>query len=123
MKDIQNRFQVSQGKRVHFRLGIDCLHPDVERQSMSRLLAHSGVLRNYSQEEIRAQCQAYVELRVQSHLDDMAKWGLMSDPKGSYVTLTKDYIHGALLLFQKMQEKRLVVSTVNTVFWSPSQRN
>lgn len=31
IKDIQNRFQLSQGKRIHFRLGIDCWHPEVER--------------------------------------------------------------------------------------------
>lgn len=111
LKDIINRYKLLRGYRVHFIPGIDCYGTAIEDLALSSEEAQSAhkirelqlSLKTTKAEEAieaemshkekeairkRAIIREYVKRSALSQMQDYAKWGIMTDWRYSYLTMS-----------------------------------
>ncbi|KAF9041334.1 tRNA synthetases class I-domain-containing protein [Panaeolus papilionaceus] len=123
IKDIINRFHVSQGRRVHYVPGWDCHGLPIENKAMKDLdmdplktspLVIREAARKTALREIDSQKAQFRTMGI------MANWDSSED---TYRTLDSHYTIRQLRIFQKMVEKGLIYRQHRPVYYSPSSRS
>ncbi|ESK91771.1 isoleucyl-trna synthetase [Moniliophthora roreri MCA 2997] len=123
LKDIINRFYLSQGRKVHYYPGWDCHGLPIENKALQELGKDSKSLppstireaaRNTATREIASQKAQFQDFGI------MANW---HNDSATYRTLDHRYEIRQLRIFQKMVEKGLIYRHYRPVHYSPSSRS
>jgi isoleucyl-tRNA synthetase len=117
LKDIICRFQISQGKRVHYVPGWDCHGLPIEIKALQTLQAHHDTL---EPPDIRKAARSLAEKTVEEQKKGFKEWAVMGDWDGSWRTMDKSYILRQLHVFKCLVERGLITLELKPVYWSPS---
>ncbi|KAJ8083181.1 isoleucine-tRNA ligase [Marasmius tenuissimus] len=123
LKDIINRFQVSQGKKVHYLPGWDCHGLPIENKALKELGKDSVAV---SPNVIRSAANNTATREIASQKAQFQEFGIMADwgsDSSTYRTLDHRYEMRQLQIFKKMVEKGLIYRHYRPVHYSPSSRS
>ncbi|KZS97143.1 isoleucyl-tRNA synthetase [Sistotremastrum niveocremeum HHB9708] len=122
LKDIINRYNVLQGRPVHYMPGWDCHGLPIEMKALQELKAtHKTV----SPVEIRSAARKVANREIERQRNEFRQLGIMADwsDEGTYRTLDHQYEIRQLGVFKKMVEKGLIYRRYRPVHWSPSSES
>ncbi|KAI8343278.1 tRNA synthetases class I-domain-containing protein [Chlamydoabsidia padenii] len=122
LKDIINRYQVLQGRKVWYRPGWDCHGLPIEMKALEEL-RKKNLQDSLSPLQIRdlARKKALKEIDIQRTA--FKSWGIMGDWDNPYRTLDKDYELRQLNVFHEMVKKGYIYRQFKPVYWSPSSKS
>ncbi|KAI0702048.1 isoleucyl-tRNA synthetase [Cerioporus squamosus] len=122
LKDIINRYRVSQGNRVNYHPGWDCHGLPIENKVLKQLGVEVNEL---TPSQVRAEAEKYAHKEVASQMAQFRELGVMADwsPETTYRTLDPDYELRQLEIFKAMVEKGLIYRQHRPVHYSPSSRS
>ncbi|OZJ02176.1 hypothetical protein BZG36_04805 [Bifiguratus adelaidae] len=119
LKDVINRYQLLQGKKVHYVPGWDCHGLPIEQKALESLKKDHRTL---SAVEIREAARQRALSEVEKQRKDFMSWCIMGDWDHPYKTLNLDFELRQLQLFHDMVEKGYIYRQLKPVYWSPSSR-
>ena len=120
LKDIVCRFQVSQGRRVHYVPGWDCHGLPIEMKALHQdhKKTFKKIKKNYKAADdlsylqpdvalssIREAARELATTTMDSQRDKFRSWAVMADWKNAYTTMDKVYELGQLRVFKRLVEK------------------
>lgn len=117
LKDIVCRFQISQGKRVHYVPGWDCHGLPIEVKALQALRAHHDQIGPVA---VRIAARILAEKTVEAQMKGFKEWAVMGDWGSSYKTMNKDFEMRQLGVFKEMVNQGLIYRMRRPVYWSPS---
>ncbi|UZJ55015.1 hypothetical protein CBS101457_004335 [Exobasidium rhododendri] len=122
LKDITIRYQVSQGKRVHFVPGWDCHGLPIEQKVASKFPGQTPS--SVSPVQMREACRKAALTEVDGQRHDFEMYGIMSDwsEENTYRTLDKEYEVRQLKIFGEMVRRGLIYRAFRPTYWSPSSQ-
>ena len=120
LKDVINKYQVLQGRRVRYVPGWDCHGLPIELK----------VLQSMDQEQrqaltpikLRKKAAAYARKQVDGQMKGFQRWGIWADWDEPYLTLQKEYEAAQIKVFGEMVLKGHIYRGLKPVHWSPSSR-
>ncbi|KAL9084590.1 MAG: hypothetical protein Q9159_005139 [Coniocarpon cinnabarinum] len=121
LKDIFNRFQLSQGRRIRYQPGWDCHGLPIEL----KVLQKYGQPFNGSTLEptsIRNAARALAAETIEAQRDEFRSWAVMGEWEQPYTTMDEEYELKQLLVFRDMVSKGLICRQRKPVYWSPSSK-
>src|SRR6266480_4782216 len=116
LKDVICRFQISQGKRVHYVPGWDCHGLPIEIKALQALQAHRDTLEPPA---IREAARTLAEKTVEAQKKGFKEWAVLGGWDSSWRTMDKSYILRQLRVFKCMVERGLITLELKPVYWSP----
>lgn len=144
LKDVINRYQVLQGRRVTYVPGWDCHGLPIENKALKALEAaddacasgESAGPRDFTDvppAEIRAAARRLALESVDGQRKTFEQLGVMADwageitetgdaGGGTYRSLDQSYVTSQLTLFKHMVERGLVYGATRPTYYSPSSR-
>lgn len=122
LKDISNRYQVLQGKRVHYMPGWDCHGLPIEAKALAHFPAAERD--QLSATDIRRRARKEALKAIKTQMREFQKFGIMADwsEQTTYRTLDPKYEGRQLRVFGEMVRKGLIYRQYKPVYWSPSNR-
>lgn len=125
LKDVVNRVQVLDGKRVVFIPGWDCHGLPIELKALqgaSGAGAAEAVERSKSMTplEIRTLARKLATETVTEQKKGFKEWAVMADWDRAYKTMDKHYEILQLEVFRDMVQRGLIYRRFKPVYWSPS---
>ena len=120
LKDVINKYQVLNGRRVRYVPGWDCHGLPIELK----------VLQSMDQEQrkaltpikLRKKAAAYARKQVDGQMKGFQRWGIWADWEQPYLTLQKEYESAQIRVFGEMVLKGHIYRGLKPVHWSPSSR-
>ncbi|MCP2727706.1 isoleucine--tRNA ligase [Limnofasciculus baicalensis] len=120
LKDIINKYQLLQGRRVRYIPGWDCHGLPIELK----------VLQNMKQEErsqltplkLRQKAKDFALKTVAQQAKGFKRYGVWGDWEHPYLTLTPEYEAAQIGVFGQMVLKGYIYRGVKPVHWSPSSK-
>ena len=120
LKDIVNRFQLLQGRKVRYIPGWDChglpielkvlqAMPPEERQQLTPL-------------KLRRKARDFALKTVKQQFKGFARYGVWADWQHSYLTLMPEYEAAQIGVFGEMVLKGYIYRGLKPVHWSPSSQ-
>ncbi|KAI9893727.1 MAG: isoleucine-tRNA ligase [Vezdaea aestivalis] len=127
LKDFIGRFEVSQGKRVHFVPGFDCHGLPIELKALERFdrrngpaLSEGGRGSKRDPDTVRKLAQEHASDTAKRQTEQFSAWNIMADWEKPYMTMNVSYKVNQLKVFRSMVEDGLIINQTKPVFWSPS---
>ncbi|EJD05388.1 isoleucyl-tRNA synthetase [Fomitiporia mediterranea MF3/22] len=122
LKDMINRFQLLQGRRVNYIPGWDCHGLPIEAKTLKELKKEAHDLPAHI---IRSAAKTVAEREIEVQKEEFQELGIMANwsKEGTYRTLDRSYELRQLRMFQKMVEKGLIYRQYRPVHYSPSSRS
>ncbi|KDQ10334.1 hypothetical protein BOTBODRAFT_494107 [Botryobasidium botryosum FD-172 SS1] len=119
LKDIINRFQVLQGRRVDYIPGWDCHGLPIENKAIQGLKAD---LQTLAPGKIQAAAKRTAEREMEIQKSEFLQFGIMADwtKEGTYRTMDHNYEIRQLRIFREMVKQGLIYRHYRPVHWSPS---
>jgi isoleucyl-tRNA synthetase len=120
LKDIINKYQLLNGRKVRFIPGWDCHGLPIELK----------VLQTLKQEErkaltpiaLRKKAKEFALQAIDNQRNDFKRWGIWADWENPYVTLDPAYEAAQIEVFGQMFLKGFIYRGLKPVYWSPSSR-
>jgi len=120
LKDIINKYQLLNGRKVRFIPGWDCHGLPIELK----------VLQTLKQEErkaltpiaLRKKAKEFALAAVDDQRNGFKRWGVWADWRNPYVTLDPAYEAAQIEVFGQMFIKGFIYRGLKPVYWSPSSR-
>jgi isoleucyl-tRNA synthetase len=120
LKDIINKYQLLNGRKVRFIPGWDCHGLPIELK----------VLQTLKQEErkaltpiaLRKKAKEFALAAVDDQRNGFKRWGVWADWTNPYVTLDPAYEAAQIEVFGQMFLKGFIYRGLKPVYWSPSSR-
>lgn len=130
LKDVINRYQVLQGRRVDYRPGWDCHGLPIENKALASLsLSASSTdskkdFTSVPPAEIRTAASKVARKAVEGQKKTFEALGIMADWSigGTYRTLDPSYSLAQLEIFKSMVAHSLVYTANRPTYYSPSSR-
>jgi isoleucyl-tRNA synthetase len=144
LKDVINRYQVLQGRRVTYVPGWDCHGLPIENKALKALEAADDAnasgesagprdFTNIPPAEIRAAAERLALESVDGQRKTFEQLGIMADwagelaqtgdeGGGTYRTLDRSYVAAQLAILRQMVERGLVYGARRPTYYSPSSR-
>ncbi|MCJ1402786.1 isoleucine-tRNA ligase [Xylographa trunciseda] len=122
LKDITCRFQLSQGKRVHYVPGWDCHGLPIELKALQkqREIGQLDEDERLGAVAVRKIARELAARTVEEQKNEFRKWAIMADWANAWKTMDKDFEISQLKVFKMMVEKNLIYRQFKPVYWSPS---
>ncbi|KAJ1823483.1 isoleucine-tRNA ligase [Coemansia sp. RSA 2599] len=120
LKDITNRYQVMQGRRVLYIPGFDGHGLPIEQKALATLKDRDHEALDPM--EIRKLARNFALKAVAKQTKSFKEYAIMGDWKHPYLTLDPEYEANQLEIFRKMVERGFIYRQNKPVFWSPSSR-
>ncbi len=120
LKDIINKYQLLNGRKVRFVPGWDCHGLPIELK----------VLQTLKQDErkaltpiaLRKKAKEFALATIDNQRNDFKRWGIWADWTNPYVTLDPAYEAAQIEVFGQMFLKGFIYRGLKPVYWSPSSR-
>ena len=120
LKDIINKFQIMQGKKVCYVPGWDCHGLPIELKVLQAL--DKSQRAELTPIKLRKKAAAYAKKQVSNQMDGFKRWGIWGDWKNPYLTLDKHFESSQIKLFGEMVFKGYIYRGLKPVHWSPSSQ-
>ncbi len=120
LKDIINKFQIMQGKKVCFVPGWDCHGLPIELKVLQSL--DKSQRAELTPIKLRKKAAAYAKKQVSNQMDGFKRWGIWGNWDKPYLTLDKHFEASQIKLFGEMVFKGYIYRGLKPVHWSPSSQ-
>ncbi len=120
LKDIINKFQIMQGRKVRFIPGWDCHGLPIELKVLQTI--SQSQRKELTPIKLRKKAAAYARKQIENQMNGFKRWGVWADWANSYLTLQKEYESSQIELFGEMALKGYIYRGLKPVHWSPSSR-
>ena len=122
LKDIINRFQVSQGKTVNYVPGWDCHGLPIELKALEKLknIGKDAETRQLGPTATRKAARDLASKTVEAQKEQFRRWGIMADWENAWKTMDVEYELRQLDVFGEMVGRGLIYRRFKPVYWSPS---
>ena len=120
LKDIINKFQIMQGKKVCFVPGWDCHGLPIELKVLQAL--DKSQRAELTPIKLRKKAAAYAKKKVFNQMEGFKRWGIWGDWDRPYLTLNKQFEASQVKLFGEMVFKGYIYRGLKPVHWSPSSQ-
>ncbi|MGG6298302.1 isoleucine--tRNA ligase [Leptolyngbya sp. AN02str] len=120
LKDIINKYQLLQGRKVRYVPGWDCHGLPIELKVLQAMKPEER--RNLSPLELRKRAKAWALEQQQQQCASFMRYGVWGDWSHPYLTLTPDYEAAQIGVFGDMVLKGYIYRGLKPVHWSPSSR-
>ena len=135
LKDMINRVQVLDGKRVVFVPGWDCHGLPIELKALQSVGSSAiepgaevgmgaetgtGTGVGMPAEQVRSLARALAQKTIAKQRAAFQEWAVMADWERAYVTMDVDYEARQLQVFHQMLRRGLIYRKFRPVYWSPS---
>ena len=120
LKDVINKFQIMQGKKVCYVPGWDCHGLPIELKVLQAL--DKSQRAELTPIKLRKKAAAYAKKQVSNQMDGFKRWGVWADWDKPYLTLDKQFEASQVKLFGEMVFKGYIYRGLKPVHWSPSSQ-
>jgi len=120
LKDIINKFQIMQGKKVRYIPGWDCHGLPIELKVLQAL--DKSQRAELTPISLRKKAAVYAKKQVSIQMDGFKRWGIWGDWSKPYLTLDKQFEASQIKLFGEMVFKGYIYRGLKPVHWSPSSQ-
>ena len=120
LKDIINKYQTLQGRKVRYVPGWDCHGLPIELKVLQKL--KSSVRRELTPLKLRQRAKEFALETVEKQSAGFQRYGVWGDWAHPYLTLQPEYEAAQLGVFGKMVENGYIYRGLRTVHWSPSSQ-
>ena len=120
LKDVINKYQVLQGRRVRYVPGWDCHGLPIELKVLQSMDTEQR--KALTPIKLRKKAAAYARKQVDGQMQGFQRWGIWADWEQPYLTLQKTYEAAQIRVFGEMLLKGHIYRGLKPVHWSPSSR-
>ncbi|SMN21860.1 similar to Saccharomyces cerevisiae YPL040C ISM1 Mitochondrial isoleucyl-tRNA synthetase, null mutant is deficient in respiratory growth [Maudiozyma saulgeensis] len=120
LKDIINRYQLSQGKYIYYRPGWDCHGLPIELKALKKL--NSNQIEHISPVKIRQIASQYAKAAQLKQRSQFEQFGILTDWNNPYITMDKNYEINQLKIFKKLFDFGLIKRQNKPVYWGTETR-
>ncbi len=120
LKDIINRYQLLQGRRVRYVPGWDCHGLPIELKVLQDL--PQAERSQLTPLDVRTRARDFAQRTVQSQCASFRRYGVWGDWDHPYLTLQPEYEAAQLGVFGRMALKGYIYRGLKPVHWSPSSQ-
>ncbi|KPQ37357.1 MAG: isoleucyl-tRNA synthetase IleS [Phormidesmis priestleyi Ana] len=120
LKDIINKYQMLQGRKVRYVPGWDCHGLPIELKVLQKL--KSSVRRELTPLKLRQRAKEFALETVDQQREGFKRYGVWGDWDHPYLTLQPEYEAAQLGVFGKMVENGYIYRGLRSVHWSPSSQ-
>ncbi|MEM1170638.1 MAG: isoleucine--tRNA ligase [Cyanobacteria bacterium P01_H01_bin.35] len=120
LKDIINRYQILQGRKVRYVPGWDCHGLPIELKVIQNL--KSAERAKLTPIELRYKARDFALETVDKQRESFKRYGVWGDWDTPYMTLSPEYEAAQIGVFGKMVLKGYIYRGLKPVHWSPSSR-
>jgi len=120
LKDIINKYQTLQGRKVRYVPGWDCHGLPIELKVLQKL--KSKVRRELTPISLRERAKEFALKTVENQSTGFKRYGVWADWENPYLTLQPEYEAAQLGVFSKMVENGHIYRGLRSVHWSPSSQ-
>lgn len=115
LKDMVNRVNLGQGKRVHYIPGWDCHGLPIELKAVENLPKGAPL----TPENVTAVATQCAQSELKGQMASFRSWGVMGDWNKRYETMDPEYEKSQLRAFKKMVLNKKIHRGIKPVWWSP----
>lgn len=120
LKDIINRYQILQGRKVHYVPGWDCHGLPIELKVIQNL--KPAERKELTPIQLRQKARDFALETVDKQRESFKRYGVWGDWENPYMTLTPEYEAAQIGVFGKMVLKGYIYRGMKPVHWSPSSQ-
>ncbi|WP_414575157.1 isoleucine--tRNA ligase [Anabaena sp. CCY 9402-a] len=120
LKDIINRYQLLQGRKVRYVPGWDCHGLPIELKVLQNL--KSAERQNLTPLQLRQKAQEFALTTVDDQRQNFKRYGVWGDWDHPYLTLKPEYEAAQIGVFGQMYLKGYIYRGLKPVHWSPSSK-
>ena len=120
LKDIINRYNILQGRKVRYVPGWDCHGLPIELKVLQKL--KSKERRELTPLGLRQKARDFALKTVDAQRESFKRFGVWGDWDDPYLTLTPEYEAAQIAVFGKMALKGYIYRGLKPVHWSPSSQ-
>ena len=120
LKDIINRYQLLQGKKVRYVPGWDCHGLPIELKVLQTLKGEER--QNLTPLQLRHKARDFALTTVDSQRESFKRYGVWGDWDHPYLTLKPEYEAAQIGVFGQMVLKGYIYRGRKPVHWSPSSK-
>ena len=120
LKDIVNKYQMLQGRKVRYVPGWDCHGLPIELKVLQKM--KSSERRELTPLKLRERARGFALETVEKQSEGFQRYGVWGDWEHPYLTLSAEYEAAQLGVFSKMVENGHIYRGLRSVHWSPSSR-
>jgi isoleucyl-tRNA synthetase len=120
LKDIINRYQLQQGRKVHCIHGWDCHGLPIELKVIQSMKPEERA--SLTPLELRHKARDFALNAMEEQCASLKRWGVVGDWEHSYLTLKPKYEAAQIGVFGQMVLKGYIYRGFKPVYWSPSSK-
>ncbi|MBD2680463.1 MULTISPECIES: isoleucine--tRNA ligase [Nostoc] len=120
LKDIINRYQLLQGRKVRYVPGWDCHGLPIELKVLQNM--KSAERQNLTSLQLRQKAREYALAAVDDQRQGFKSYGVWGDWEHPYLTLKPEYEAAQIGVFGQMFLKGYIYRGLKPVHWSPSSK-
>ncbi|MBW4418051.1 MAG: isoleucine--tRNA ligase [Myxacorys californica WJT36-NPBG1] len=120
LKDIINKYQLLQGRKVRYVAGWDCHGLPIELKVLQTLKPEER--RQLTPISLRQKAKEYALAAVEQQLQSFKRYGIWGDWQQPYLTLKPEYEAAQIGVFGQMVLKKYIYRGLKPVHWSPSSK-
>ncbi|MEH1847017.1 MAG: isoleucine--tRNA ligase [Nostoc sp.] len=120
LKDIINRYQLLQGRKVRYVPGWDCHGLPIELKVLQNM--KSAERQNLTSLQLRQKAKEFALTTVDDQRQNFKRYGIWGDWDNPYLTLKPEYEAAQISVFGQMFLKGYIYRGLKPVHWSPSSQ-
>jgi isoleucyl-tRNA synthetase len=120
LKDIINRYQLLQGRKVRYVAGWDCHGLPIELKVLQKM--KSAERQSLTPLKLRQKAKEFALATVDDQLECFKRYGIWGDWEHPYLTLKPEYEAAQIGVFGQMVLKGYIYRGLKPVHWSPSSK-
>lgn len=120
LKDIINRYQLLQGRKVRYVPGWDCHGLPIELKVLQNM--KSAERQNLTPLQLRQKAKEFALVTVNDQRQNFKRYGIWGDWDNPYLTLKPEYEAAQIGVFGQMFLKGYIYRGLKPVHWSPSSK-
>lgn len=120
LKDIINRYQLLQGRKVRYVPGWDCHGLPIELKVLQNM--KSAERQNLTPLQLRQKAKEFALAAVDAQRQSFKRYGVWGDWDDPYLTLKPEYEAAQIGVFGQMVLKGYIYRGLKPVHWSPSSK-
>ncbi|MEH2175422.1 isoleucine--tRNA ligase [Nostoc sp.] len=120
LKDIINRYQMLQGRKVRYVPGWDCHGLPIELKVLQNM--KSAERQNLTSLQLRQKAKEFGLATVNDQRQNFKRYGIWGDWEHPYLTLKPEYEAAQIGVFGQMFLKGYIYRGLKPVHWSPSSK-
>ena len=118
LKDIINRYQLLQGRKVRYVPGWDCHGLPIELKVLQNM--KSAERQNLTPLQLRLKAKEFALTTIDNQCQNFKRYGIWGDWDNPYLTLKPEYEAAQIGVFGQMFLKGYIYRGLKPVHWSPS---